>query len=286
MTVPFARYALMTFGDDDFRYWQAHYALLGLLAWAPKPCEIVMATDHPERFRWFGDAVRIHAMSKEQLQGWIGPSGYFLRTLIETARLAGSLGPCDVAVYTDTDTVARGDLTPMISRAAAGTVLMDRFEYVPAKRNRKGTKALWAATGNRTWAGLPIGEDTPMWNTGVTAVSRNHLPRLDQALTATDAILASGCRHYLTEQIAMSAALAGDGKAQEVNPLGQDPLILHYWGNKDAWNGAITGQLATIQHRSMTVADAAAYLREHPIHLPPVVKLRWWHRALGVQPIG
>ena len=286
MTVPFARYALMTFGDDDFRYWQAHYALLGLLAWAPKPCEIVMATDHPERFRWFGDAVRIHAMTKEQVQGWIGPSGYFLRTLIETARLAGSLGPCDVAVYTDTDTVARGDLTPLITQAAAGRVMMDRFEYVPAKRNRKGTQALWAATGNRTWAGVPVTPATPMWNTGVTAVGRADLPLFDRALAATDAILASGCRHYLTEQIAMSAALTADGRAVEVNPDGHPPLILHYWGNKDGWNGAIGGQLATIHHRNLTVDQAAEYVRAHPITLPPVVKMRWWHRVLGVQPVG
>ena len=286
-SVPFARYALMTFGGDDFRYWQAHYCLLGLLAYAPKPCEIVMATDHPERFAWFGDSIRVHGMDAAQVKSWIGPEGYFLRTLIETARLAGRLTPTPaVAVYTDTDTVARGDLTPLIRRAAAGRILLDCFEYVPANRNRSGTKALWAATGGRTWAGVPITTQTPMWNTGVTAVSQADLPLLDKALAATDAILATGCRHYLTEQIALSAALTADGRAEEVNPAGKPPLILHYWGNKDGWNEAITAQLATIHHLGLTPEAAGAYVRANPINRPPVVKKKWWHRALGVKPLG
>ncbi len=281
------RYVLMTFGAEDFRYWQAHYAVLGLLAWAPRPCEIVMATDHPERFRWFGDALRIHALTPEQVRGdWIGPSGYFLRTLIKTCELGFRLAPAaDVVVYTDTDTVARADLAPLVDAAAARRIELDRREYRLATRGRSGSKALWEQVRERDWAGVRVSETTDMWNTGVTALGRADAPLIDRALAATDAMLAAGIRHYLTEQIAMSAVLTADGRADEVNPPSRAPLILHYWGNKDGWNAAIAGHLATIHHRGLSVAEAAAFVRDHPITLPPVVKIRWWHRLLHVAPV-
>lgn len=276
------RYVLMTFGPDDFRYWQAHWCLLGLLAYAPKPCEIVMATDHPERFRWFGDAIRLHVV---EAKDWIGPSGYFLRTLIKTVELGFVLDPAaDVVVYTDTDTVARCDLGPLVEAVRGGGVLLDRREYNLASRRRKGSQALWEQARGREWAGVRVTEATDMWNTGVTALRRADGPLIGRALAATDAMLAAGGRHYLTEQIAMSAVLTGDGRAREVNPPGTEPQILHYWGNKDGWNAAIAGHLATIHHRGLTAADAAAFLRAHPINLPPVVKSRWWHRLLNVEP--
>ena len=277
------RYVLMTFGPDDFRYWQAHWCLLGLLAYAPKPCEIVMATDHPERFSWFGDTIRIERVTAKD---WIGSSGYFLRTLIKTVELGFTLEPAaDVVVYTDTDTVARGDLKPLVDGAAGGAIMLDRREYRLATRKRKGSQALWQQVQGRSWAGLQVSELTDMWNTGVTALRRADAPLIAKALAATDEMLAAGGRHYLTEQIAMSAALTGDGRAREVNPPGQPPLILHYWGNKDGWNGAIAGHLATIHHRGLSVAEAAAFLRDHPITLPAIVKYRWWHRLLNVEPV-
>ena len=277
------RYVLMTFGDDDFRYWQAHWCVLGLLAYAPKPCEIVMATDHPERFSWFGDALRLHVVEAKE---WIGPSGYFLRTLIKTVELGFLLEPAaEIVVYTDTDTVARQELSPLIEAVRAGKILLDRHEYTLATRRRKGSQALWNQVRGQDWAGLRISESTEMWNTGVTALRRSDAPLIDKALAATDAMLAAGRRHYLTEQIAMSAALTGDGRAHEVNPAGADPMIVHYWGNKDGWNAAIAGHLASIHHRGLNVSEATAWLRAHPIKLPPVVKVRWWHRLLNVEPV-
>ncbi len=284
------RYVLMTFGPDDFRYWQAHWCLLGLLAHAPQPREIVMATDHPERFSWFGDAIRIHPVTAAE---WIGHSGYFLRTLVKTVELGLFLEPAaEVVVYTDTDTVACGDLSPLVEAVRAGSILLDRCEYVLATRRRAGSQALWRQVHGREWGGLRVSESTAMWNTGVTALRRADAPMIKQALAALDAMLAAGGRHYLTEQIAMSAALAADTTSRadtnsrlvEVNPPGKPPAIMHYWGNKDGWNAAIAGHLASIHLRGLTVAEAADWLRSHPITLPAVVKTRWWHRLFNVEP--
>ena len=279
------RYALMTFGPDDFRYWQAHYCLLTVLAHAPRPCEVVMATDQPERFRWFGDHVRVHALTADELARWKGERGYFLRTLIQTLRLGTALQPsAGVTVYLDTDTAVRSSLQPLIDAALAGNVAMDRREYNLAGHGKKGSDRLWRAVGERSWCGVPVDRSTDMWNTGITAVAAADFPLVDQALAACDAMLAAGCDHYLTEQIAMSATLARPGRTVEVNPPGSEPLVAHYWGNKDGWNDEICRQLATIHLRGLDVPAAAAYVAANPIRRPLVVKERWWHKALRVQP--
>ncbi len=281
MTLP-TRYVTMTFGSDDFRYWQAHWCLLGLIAYAPLPCEIVMVTDHPEYFRWFGGSIRLHQVDAKE---WIGSSGYFLRTLIKTVELGLELQPtADMVVYTDTDSVAARDLAPLIAGVRAGHILLDRREYQLAHHRSPGSRTLWKQVGGRLWAGVDIPAHIEMWNTGITALSQAEAPRIAQALAATDAILAAGGRHFLTEQIAMSAALTHDGMAREVNPVGQSPLIKHYWGNKDGWNARISGHLATIHQRNLSVAEAAVYLRDHPIDISLIVKRRWWHRLLRVEP--
>lgn len=280
------RYVLMTFGEEDFRYWQAHYCLLTLMAHAPRPCELVMATDHPERFAWFGDTVRIHHVDRDELSRWLGPQRYFLRALIQTLRLGALLSPAaEVAIYMDTDTAAQASLQPILDAVAEGRIAMDRREYILSTHSTKGSRRLWRAVGNRAWAGVKVLPATEMWNTGITALGSRDFALADQALAATDAMLDSGCDHYLTEQIAMSAALSADGRAVEINPSGREPLVCHYWGNKDGWNEAICQTLATIHLRSLGVADAAAHVAANPIHRPQVVKRRWWHRALHVEPV-
>jgi hypothetical protein len=284
------RYVLMTFGPEDFRYWQASWCMLALLAYAPEPCEIVIATDHPEHLSWFGSRVRILAMSPDEVSEWIGAHGYFFRALIKTVELGTLLEPAaQVVVYVDTDTVAGGSLAPMIEAVRGGQILMDCKEYNLFESARKGYKAarkLWHAVGDRNWSGVRVDRTTEMWNTGITAVGRSDAHLIKQALTACDEMLASGCTFRLTEQIAMSAVLTADGRAAEVNPADVEPLITHYWGNKGGWTEAITGHLASIYLRALSVDEAIQFVIENPINGPRIVeRTRKWHRFLGVEPV-
>jgi hypothetical protein len=281
----YARFAIMAFGEEEFRYWQAHHCLLSLLAHAPGPGELVVATDHPERFRWFEGRVRIHALSPADLGQWMGPQRYFLRALIQTLRLAAALQPAaDVAVYLDADTQALAPLAPLLEAARGGRMAMDRREYQLAVDRRRGSRRLWRQVGGRNWAGVAVDERTEMWNTGITAVGAADYPLVDRALAVCDAMLAAGVDHYLTEQIAMSAALGADRRVVEVNAAGRPPLVAHYWGNKEAWNDAICRRLATIHLAGVPLDAAVEHLRQAPIRLPLKARRRWWHRLLRVEP--
>ncbi|CAL1241393.1 hypothetical protein [Candidatus Methylocalor cossyra] len=284
------RYVLMNFGPNDALYWEAHWCLLGLLAHAPEPREIVMLTDHPGYFRWFEGAVRIQALSAGELEEWQGPRRYFFRTLIKSLEFGLTAAPTpEVVVYMDTDTATRDSLAPLIRQVQAGHVLLDCREYNLYQSGRQGNKAalrLWQQVGERDWAGVPIDRATDMWNTGITALGRSDAPLIQAALSVCDALLAAGCEHRLTEQIAMSAVLTRDGRAREINPRRLEPVVSHYWANKRGWNEAITGHLATLRHRGLSLEEAVAYYRDNPITRPVwVPRTRTWHRWLRVEPL-
>ena len=53
------RYVTMAYGDAPAVYRQSLMMLVSLVAHAPEPREIVVVTDHPERFVWFGTRIEI-----------------------------------------------------------------------------------------------------------------------------------------------------------------------------------------------------------------------------------
>lgn len=277
---PSVRTVVMAFGDEPWRHLQAHWCLLGLLHHLPRPAELVVATDRPERYRWFGELVRVEPVQGARLAEWTAGGRYFLRALIECVRLAAALAPrVDVAMYCDADTVARSHLGHLVRTAAAGRIALDRREYVLARHRRRGSRRLWSQVGGRAWAGVEVGIGTAMWNTGVTVLPTARAALADRALAACDAMLAGGVEHYLTEQIAMSAVL-GEG-ALEINPASRPPLIAHYWGNKEAWNDAIARRLAGFHIAGVAPLEAAALAVRDPVWLPLAARRGWWRRLLG-----
>lgn len=283
------RYIMMSFGPDDCRYWQAHWLILSLMAHAPRPYEIVVVTDHPAYFGWFGEAIKVRGMKAAEVADWIGPQGYFFRTLIKCLEFALASGPEPGAVvYLDTDTQVNRGLDPLIADLAQGIAYMDCVEYVIHESGRmgnKGARTLWEALGDTEWMGIRIHRELPLWNTGITAVTGADGPLIRQALDICDAMLASGVTHRLTEQVALSAVLTAAKTVKEINPAGREPWITHYWGNKHGWHDSITARLATIHHRGLTLEEAVEFLRQNPIDRPRIVRrTRKWHRLLKVEP--
>ena len=222
-----ARFVVMNFGDDRTRFWQAHYCLLNLISMRSAGDEIVIATDTPKAFAWFGDSVRIRHVDASELSTWIGPSGYFFRALIAVILDAASDPEVDVVAYFDSDTIPRHGLGELIDHARQGAALLDRREYTLSRSRRRGNRDLWRDLGGREFGGHRFTPEAGMWNTGITIVGRQHVPAIASALAVLDALLAAGCRHFLGEQAAMSIVLERTGCLAEVNPPGVAPRITH-----------------------------------------------------------
>jgi hypothetical protein len=260
------RYATLAYGDDPAVFRRAAMLLVSLIAYAPAEArELVVVTDRPERFVWFGTLVEVEYIDEEKLAMWRGTPVISMRPKLEAARL---LAPSSGAlVLLDADTLASCDLQAFVDVLASGALFMHRREYALGRTRRRGNRRLWRSLRGRTFAGWRVGADDEMWNSGVLAVPAADRTRLDGALALYDALAAAGVDHFALEQLAEGIVLGRTGRLREAAPW-----FVHYWGNKRGYDAEIARRLADAFLDGGSVKDAAAALRERPIDLPPDVR--------------
>ena len=282
------RYVTLAYGDATGVYRQSLMLLLSLVAHAPEPYELVVATDRPECYVWFGTRVEIEYLDFARLTAWRGPEPFSMRQKLELARAATptpesglSRVPPAATVLLDADVLAVKPLRPFVERLRAGDLFMHKKEYVLSASRRSGNRALWSAL-NRSTA-FRFTADDAMWNSGVLAVSSADRPLLDQSIDLYDRLGAEGLRHFATEQLVEGVIFGRTGRLRPA-----EEWFAHYWGNKPGYDAEIARRLADAFIEGATVKEAAARYRERPIDLPVEVrrtrleKLRGWlHSTFG-----
>ena len=143
------RYVTLAYGDAPGVYRQSLMLLVSLVAHAPKPYELVVATDRPECYVWFGTRVEIEYLDFARLSAWRGPSPFSMRQKLELARAATatpesglSRVPPAATVLLDADVLAVKPLAPFVDRLTAGQLFMHKKEYVLAESRRSGNRRL------------------------------------------------------------------------------------------------------------------------------------------------
>jgi len=258
-------YVTLAYGADERVYDQASMLLLSLIAHAPEPRELVVVTDHPERFAWLAWDVRVHAVTGEQLSEWRGRDPFSMRQKLEVAR---SQVPAQGAfVLLDADTLVHSDLTPMVDGLAKGALFLHKREFELGYSRRRGNMALWKEISKRTYAGWYFRPGDAMWNSGVIALPVTEAPMLDQAIQLYDAIAEAGIRHFATEQLVLGQVLGRTQRLREAMPW-----LMHYWGNKKAFDVEIAKRLGETRAAGLRPAQAAEILRRNPVNLPPEVR--------------
>ena len=255
------RYVTLAYGDAPGVYRQSLMLLVSLVAHAPEPYELLVATDRPDRYVWFGTRVEIDYLDPARLEAWRGPAPFSMRQKLELIR-AAAVSVADAIVLLDADVLARKPLDPFIARLRAGELFMHKHEYVLSQSRRSGNRKLWAAL--RTQGYRP---DDSMWNSGVLAVGSSDRGLLDEALALYDRIAASGPRHFATEQLVEGVVLGRTGRLKPA-----EEWFAHYWGNKPGYDAEISRRLADAFIDGLSVKEAAARYREKPIDLPVEVR--------------
>jgi hypothetical protein len=276
--VQVTRYVTLAYGDAPGVYRQSLMLLVSLVAYAPEPYELVVATDRPECYVWFGTRVQIEFLDGGRLAGWRGPSPFSMRQKLELA-LAATVPSIGAMVLLDADVLAARPLGPFADRLRAGALFMHKHEYVLSQSRRSGNRKLWEIL-----RALPAGvgefrDDDAMWNSGVLAVPAQDRALLEESLALYDRLGAAGVRHFATEQLVEGVVLGRTGRLQ---PAAE--WFTHYWGNKPGYDAAIARRLADAFIEGMTVKEAAARYRANPIDLP--IEVRQTKRQKLVRWIG
>lgn len=274
----------LAYGDTTSVHRQSLMLLLSLVAHAPEPYELVVATDRPECYVWFGTRVEIEYLDFKRLEAWRGPRPFSMRQKLELARAAtptpeSGLSPTPPAatVLLDADVLAVAPLDPFVDRLRAGELFMHKREYVLSESRRPGNRKLWS--GLRSMRQFEFTADDAMWNSGVLAIPTADRALLDRAIELYDQLGEAGLRHFATEQLVEGVILGRTGRLRPA-----EAWFAHYWGNKPGYDAEIACRLADAFIEGMSVKDAAARLRENPIDLP--VEVRPSHAQKFAQWLG
>src|SRR4051812_29426281 len=121
------RYVTLAYGDQPGVYRQSVMLLVSLVAFAPDPYELVVATDRPECYVWFGTRVDIEYLDPSLLRAWAGPEPFSMRQKLMLLRTAWP--EAGAVVLLDADVVARAPLAPLVEQLEAGALFMHKREY-------------------------------------------------------------------------------------------------------------------------------------------------------------
>ena len=255
------RYVTLAYGDAPGVYRQSLMLLVSLVAHAPEPYELVVATDRPDFYVWFGTRVEIEYLDAARLEAWRGPAPFSMRQKLELIR-AAAVPSNDATVLLDADVLARKPLDSFVARLRAGELFMHKHEYVLSESRRSGNRKLWAALRRQGFR-----SDDSMWNCGVLAIGPADRGLLDEAQAMYDEIAVTGPRHFATEQLVEAVVLGRTGRLKPA-----EEWFAHYWGNKPGYDAEIARRLANAFIEGLSVKEAAARYRENPIELPVEVR--------------
>lgn len=259
------RYVTLAYGDAPEIYRQSVMLLVSLVAYAPEPYELVVATDRPELFVWFGTRVEIAYLDAALLEGWRGADPFSMRQKLLLMRTAWP--DAGAIALLDADVLAREQLTPFVERLLAGDLFMHKREYDFGSSRRGGNRELWEQLRGRRFGGWEVREGDAMWNSGVLAAPASDRPLFDRALQLYDDMASAGIRHFATEQLVEGVVL---GRTERLRAA--DPWFVHYWGNKPGYDAEISRRLADAFIQGLSVKEAAVRYREQPIDLPAEVR--------------
>lgn len=260
------RYVTLAYGDRPDVYRQSVMLLVSLVAFAPAPYELVVATDRPEYYVWFGTRVDIQFLDRTLLDAWRGPNPFSMRQKLMLLRTAW---PDSGAIaLLDADVLASADLTPFVEGLDGGALFMHKREYLPEETRRSGHRTLWKALRRTPLDGYTPSAGDAMWNSGVIAAPAADRALVDEAIALYEEMGRRGFRHFVAEQLAEGLVFGRTGRLREA-----DAWFMHYWGNRPAYDAEIARRLSEAFLEGMSVKEAAAEYRRRPLELPAEVRL-------------
>jgi hypothetical protein len=263
------RFGVLAYGPSARRQREAAIALLTLQAFVPASSEIVLLTDRPRQYKWFGNSITIEALSEATLRAWRGRFDDPFRPSLEALRLMAADRSADV-VLADADTMARSDLGPMAERLKSGAVFMYRREYPLTAPRRRGDRRLARDIAGRTWHGITVNGTSAMWNAGVVASSRRHEGVFDRTIAVYDEIRPI-TRYFAVDQLACSIVLPAYAPLEAAAPW-----FDHYWANRPWFNQAGARFLSRALLEGLTAREASDRLRDQPIVGALDGRAPWW----------
>ena len=247
----------LVFGNNRDHYRQAYFSICTALAWKSDHDKIIILTEDPSLFNFFGNIAEIIPIDKNIIKEWEGKYQFFWRVKIKALQHIAEKYPLDSILYLDGDTFFYKDMQPIRDGLQNGQNYMHIEEGKLAELSSKTEKLMWKQMQGKTYGNIEIDKKVAMWNAGLVGVSNKHLDCLQTTLEMNDAMCGDGVTRRLIEQFAFSLGLNQSSKLQPA-----DHIVGHYWGNKPEWNRMINNFLEECFMKNCTINEIIAKVKQ------------------------
>ncbi len=263
------------YGLDGIRT-QALYAAYSALAHrGAADVRVHLYADRPEFFAPLAEAISIHPLSPERIQAWRGPENFTHRLKIAMILdLIGCEHPDEKFLYLDADTFFTRDYDTLWPKIDLENGVMHVREYPVWSKPSGQIRRFRKHMAPLRFQGQPVDLQGWMWNAGAIGLDPSRFGLMQTVIEYIDELYPKYPKG-LVEQYGVSYFLQTNVALQPC-----DDYVFHYWAQKDEYEAAIGERLAL--YRTLSVEEACAHLREHPIALPPPApKKKWYQKLVG-----
>ena len=103
----------LVFGNNRDHYRQAYFSICTALAWKNDHDKIIILTEDPSLFNFFGNIAEIIPIDKNIIKEWEGKYQFFWRVKIKALQHIAEKYPLDSILYLDGDTFFYKDMQPI-----------------------------------------------------------------------------------------------------------------------------------------------------------------------------
>lgn len=224
-------------GPAPILHMQAMYAMRAAYAHARPDDRLHILTDAPALYANL-PIVTVSPLTAEEISRWKGDQGYFFRVKINAIRKFVAEHPDEDVMFMDSDTYCIQDFSRIPTLLSQGYGVM-HLDEGSMERMKGESGDMWQQTCGKTFAGITIGPQHHMWNSGIVAIpAANAATVMDKALELCDAFLAAGVTCFNLEQWAVAIALQEEVPQHAIQEAYR--LFGHYWHHKYVWCEYIT----------------------------------------------
>jgi hypothetical protein len=204
------------------------------------PCveRVVLLADDFRHYGFLRGRIDTIQLDTSTLEEWRGQDDYLFRIKIKAVQKAIQAYPAKDIVFLDGDTFCYGGLETLAAGLKDGKLFMHELHCLICTAEDRTTRRFWNFVKGKSFAGIEVNTETPIWNSGVIAMPGKDAARLvDKVLEVNDDMYprssSTAKRYNFTEQIAFAMVLS------QMPVSASNSFIGHYWGNKPEWLMAI-----------------------------------------------
>jgi hypothetical protein len=271
----------INWGAHPGNHAQCIFALLTAFRYNDCFDDYYVITDRPDFYYFMGDRVKVIPITEQQITEWKGEENYLFHVKIKGIAYFNQLHPDKAILYTDADIFFynKPDRLRALLQEKKAFMHLNEGSFESYMKHSHTARRVFPKLAALDLGKYKVTKETCMFNAGILGIPQNDNLQelLDDVLSLSKFLCKQDLKMHYMEQLAFSLVLQ-----DAYQPLySSNDCIGHYWGNKEAWENAITLFLVGAHIQNLPIDETVASLSGFNFNIPVICKKRIMNTRLN-----